>query len=204
MCNSSFCLKRWVMSSNYEQINDEKNNWFFSVGVISENTIFAITHEQENIPVGCIPPARQCTGGTLFGGFPWQRTPPGRDLPLDRDHRQKAHGTRDRDPPRRNMGSVRQEVTPYTLVDRQTPVKTLPCPRLRLRSVTKTFRGHWINRNKTNLLGDTLDTCLPVHQTLRPCNHHFRHTTPSQEYSGSYCHSASSLPDTPAQLQTVK
>ena len=59
------------------------------------------------------------------------------------------------DPPRRNMGpetqtplegtwdqAVRQEVTSYRdpHVNRQTGVKTLPCPKLRLRAVIITWR----------------------------------------------------------------
>ena len=60
-------------------------------------------------------------------------------------------GLPDRDPPGRRhpwteTPLARQELTSYRdpPVDRQTPVKTLPCPKLRLRAVKN---GHKLNQN---------------------------------------------------------
>ena len=52
-------------------------------------------------------------------GSPWTETPPLQRPPPDRDCPDRDPPDRDRDPP----------------VDRQTPVKTLPYPKLRLRVV---------------------------------------------------------------------
>ena len=60
--------------------------------------------EQECITVGCVPPALYCPGGLARQRSSGQR-PLGQRLPLDRDH---ARG-------------------------QKTPVKILPCPKLRLK-----------------------------------------------------------------------
>ena len=62
--------------------------------------------EQECIPVECVPPALYCTGGLCPGGGLCPR-----------------------------VASVQGGLCPSPL-DRQTPVKILPCPKLRLQVVT--------------------------------------------------------------------
>ena len=65
--------------------------------------------------------------------LPWTETP------------WKEHGTKDRNPPGRNMGSgsqtgsniIHRPLSPCEQNDCQTGVKTLPCPKLHLRLATK-------------------------------------------------------------------
>ena len=99
--------------------------------------------KQKSIPVGCVPPAF-----LSLGDLPTE-TPPNRD-PLPRQK-----------PPRRNIGTLgneqrllegiwdqgaRQEVTSYRdPMDRQTPVKILPCPKLHLREINNI--NHWKNNH---------------------------------------------------------
>ena len=88
-----------------------------------------------------------CPGESLSG------RPPGRNMGLEAETPRKKHGTRDRgpqkkhvtrdrDPPRRNMGPGNQTGSdiiqrPHPLLTEwQMRVKTLPCPKLRLRAVT--------------------------------------------------------------------
>ena len=82
-----------------------------------------------------------------------QTETPFTETSLDRDPLPKGTWDQTGQRPRRNMGpetetggtwdqSARQEVTSYRdppRVDRQTPVKTLPCPKLRLRAVISTI-----------------------------------------------------------------
>ena len=64
--------------------------------------------------------------------------------PMDKDP-QKEHGINDRDPPEGTWDrAARQEVTSYRdpmWTDRQTPVKILPCPKLRLQAVIIVISG---------------------------------------------------------------
>ena len=72
--------------------------------------------EQESIPVGCVPPAywpcRGCPGVYVSRGL---------SLGLCPGH-----------PPTQRHPRTQRQTPP---LDRQTPVKTLPCPKLRLRAV---------------------------------------------------------------------
>ena len=50
---------------------------------VGQSKIMESINEQECIPVGCVPPTRYRTTGSMSGGLPGQR-PPDRD-PLDRE-----------------------------------------------------------------------------------------------------------------------
>ena len=79
--------------------------------------------------------------GSLFGGSPWQRPPAsGERPPLDRDPLDRDHplGSKKETALKGTWNqAARQEVTSYRdpPVDRQTPLKILPCPKLCLRTV---------------------------------------------------------------------
>ena len=86
--------------------------------------------KQESIPVGCIPPAdRDTPPPSPNGQRPWEGTWNQAQNPIL---------------PRRNMGPGSQTGSdiilrphPCEQNDWNTPVKILPCPRLRLREVIK-------------------------------------------------------------------
>ena len=74
---------------------------------------YKTNNEKECIPVGCILPASVATTRCHYQGVsvPVHRTPsPDRDSPPDIDS-PKEHGTRHREPSRRNMGPYRKETS---------------------------------------------------------------------------------------------
>ena len=83
--------------------------------------------QQESIPVGCVPPLVHCT----IGGISWQR-PPSDTAPLPSWQRPP-----DRDPPGRNIGPETENdmIHPFPWIEWTTGLKSLPCPKLRLRAV---------------------------------------------------------------------
>ena len=96
--------------------------------------------KQECISVGCVPPASVAITRCQFHGVYLPRVYlPGvyllgvyQTYPL-----QKEPGTRHTHHPRRDLGQA--YIPPH--VDRHTPVKTLTCPKLRLRAVVKYCEG---------------------------------------------------------------
>ena len=98
--------------------------------------------KQESIPIGCVLPTlpirgREVSVGDPLTETPWTETPwtetPQTETPW------KEHGTRDRGPLEGTWDQAAiHEVTSYRdpPMNRQTGVKTVPCPKLRLPAVT--------------------------------------------------------------------
>ena len=91
-------------------------------------------------PLGQRPPWQRL----LDTDPPWTESPLGQRPPWTKtspqwtENPQKEHGASDRDSPRRNMGPgshTSGDIIQRPLVDRQTPVKILPCTKLRSRVV---------------------------------------------------------------------
>ena len=106
--------------------------------------------KQESILVGCIPPAFLIPGESPYRDPPGERPPQERDPPGETPgERPPGGGPPGQRPPDRDLPegtwdqeqrplkgtwdqAARQEVISYRdpSVDRQTPVKTIPCPKL--------------------------------------------------------------------------
>ena len=157
-------------------------------------TEFTVTvifrHKQECIPVGCILPACNHTGWVSVQGvsltetLPGQR-PPDRD-PLDGDPPgQRPHWTET--PVQRPPGQTPWSSDLWCMlgqrppVDRQTPVKTLPCPKLRLRAVlTEVPAGCWYFIKMETFMYRPLENWLQILQELKI------RVFPKVEHSGLY------------------
>ena len=91
---------------------------------------------QECIPLGYISPAFLIPGGGPYRDPPWTETPTRGNMGPGN---QRESNIIQR-PPRRNMGPDSQtgsDIIQRPPPDNQTSVKTLPCPKLRLRAVKK-------------------------------------------------------------------